>query len=60
MLRNEDQLLIVEGLEAEKAKFKYLFSVVEAAGKIMAEWSDEVEDNIDIVLLLPENIDDKR
>ena len=57
LLRNEDQFLIVDGLEIEMAKFKYLFSAVEAAEKIMAEWSDEEEDNIDIVLLPPENID---
>ena len=56
LLRNEDQFLIVDGLEIEMAKFKYLFSAVEAAEKIMAEWSDEEEDNIDIVLLPPENI----
>ena len=57
LLRNEDQFLIVDGLEIEMAKFKYFFSAVEAAEKIMAEWSDEEEDNIDIVLLPPENID---
>ena len=57
LLRNEDQFLIVDGLEIEMAEFKYLFSAVEAAEKIMAEWSDEEEDNIDIVLLPPENID---
>ena len=56
-MRNEDQFLIVDGLEIEMAEFKYLFSAVEAAEKIMAEWSDEEEDNIDIVLLPPENID---
>ena len=56
LLRNEDQFLIVDGLEIEMAKFKYFFSAVEAAEKIMAEWSDEEEDNIDIVLLPPENI----
>ena len=56
LLRNEDQFLIVDGLEIEMANLKCLFSVVEAAEKIMAEWSDE-EDNIDIVLLPPENID---
>ena len=57
LLRNEDQFLIVDGLEIEMANFKCLFSSVEAAEKIMAEWSDEEEDNIDIVLLPPENID---
>ena len=58
LLRNEDQFLIVDGLDIEMANFKCLFSAVEAAEKIMAEWSDEVEeDNIDIVLLPPENID---
>ena len=31
--------------------------MVEAAEKMMTEWSDEEEDNIDIVLLPPENID---
>ena len=41
----------------EMAKFKYLFSAVEAAEKMMAQWSDEEEDKIDIVLLPPENID---
>ena len=41
LLRNEDQFLIVDGLEIEMAEFKYLFSAVEAAEKIMAEWSDE-------------------
>ena len=49
--------LIADGLEIGMVKFKYLFSAVEAAEKIMAEWSDEEEDNIDIVLLPPENID---
>ena len=57
LLRNKDQFLIADGLEIEMVKFKYLFSAVEAAEKIMAEWSDEEEDNIDIVLLPPENID---
>ena len=39
-------------------KFKYLFSTVEEAEKIMPERSDdEEEDNIDSVLLPPENID---
>ena len=56
-MRDEDQFLIVDGLEIEMAKFKYFFSAVEAAEKVMAEWSDEEEDNIDIVLLPPENID---
>ena len=56
LLRNEDQFLIVDGLEIEIVKFKYLFSVLETAEKIMAEWSDE-EDNIDIALLSPESID---
>ena len=56
-MRNEDQFLTVGGLEIEMVKFKYLFSAVEAAEKIMAEWSDEEEDNIDIVLLPPKNID---
>ena len=37
------------------AKFKYFFSAHEATEKIIAEWSDE-EDNIDTVLLPPENI----
>ena len=47
--RNEYQFLIIEGLEIEMAKFKYLFSAVEAAEKIIAEWSDDEEkDNIDI------------
>ena len=32
-------------------------SAAEAAEKIIAEWSDEEEDNIDIVLLPPKNID---
>ena len=50
-MRKEDQFLIVDGLENEMAKFKYFFSAVEAAEKVMAEWSDEEEDNIDIVLL---------
>ena len=57
LLGNEDQFLIVDGLETEMAKFQYLFSAVGAAEKIMTEWSDEEEDNIDIVLLPPENID---
>ena len=59
LLRNEDQFLIVDSLEIEMAKFKYLFSAVEAAEKIMAEWSDEEEKegNIDIVLLPLENVD---
>ena len=57
LLRNEDQFLIADGLEIEMAEFKYLFSAVEAAEKIMAEWSDEEEDNIDIVLLPQGNID---
>jgi len=39
------------------AMFKHLYSAVEAAEKIMAEWTDEEEDNIDIVLLPPENTD---
>ena len=56
MLRNEDQFLIVYCLEIEMAKFKYFFSALEAAEKIMAKWSDE-EDNIDTVLLPPENMD---
>ena len=33
------------------------FSAVEAAEKIIAERSDEEEDNIDIILLPPENTD---
>ena len=57
LLRNEYQFLIVDGLQIEMAKVKYLFSAVEAAEKIMAEWSAEEEDNIDIVLLPQENID---
>ena len=58
LLRNEDQFLIVDGLEIEMVNFKCLFSAVEAAEKIIAEWSDEEEeDNIDIVLLPPGNID---
>ena len=56
LLRNEDQFLIVYGLQIEMAKFKYFFSAVEAAGKIRAKWSDE-ENNIDTVLLPSENID---
>ena len=52
-----DQFLISSGLETEMAKSKYLFSAVQAAGKVMAEWSDEEEDSIDIALLPPENID---
>ena len=50
LLRNEDQFLIVDGLEIQMAKFKCIFSAVEAAEKIMAAWSDEEEDNIDIVV----------
>ena len=58
LLRNEDQFLMVDGSETETANFKFLFSAAEAAEKIMAEWSDDVEeDNIDIALLPPENID---
>ena len=57
LLKNEDQFLIVGGLEIEMVKFKYLFSEVETAEKIMAEWTDEEEDNIDIVLLPPKNND---
>ena len=58
LLRNEDQFLIVDGLETEMANFKCLFSAVEAVEKIMAEWRDEEEEgNIDIVLLPTENID---
>ena len=57
LLRNEDQFLIVDGLETEMVNFKCLFSAVEAAEKAMAEWSDEEEDNIDTVLLPPENIE---
>ena len=58
LLRKKYQFLIVDGLEIEMAKFKYLFSEVEAAEKIMAEWSDEEEENnIETVLLPPENID---
>ena len=56
LLRNEDHFLIADGLEIEMANFKCLFSAIEAAEKIMAEWSDE-EDNIDIALLPPGNID---
>ena len=56
LLRNEDQFLIVDGLEIEMAEFKYLFSAVEAAEKIMAEWSDEEEYNIDIALLPPKKL----
>ena len=58
LLTKEDQFLIVDGLEIEMTKFKYLFPAVEAVEKIMGEWSgDEEEDNIDIALLPPENID---
>ena len=57
LLRKEDQFLIVDGLEIEMANFIFFSPAVEAAEKIMAEWSDEEEDNIDIALLPPENID---
>ena len=57
LLRKEDQFLIVDGLEIEMANFNFFSPAVEAAEKIMAEWSDEEEDNIDIALLPPENID---
>ena len=57
LLRKDDQFLTVHSLEIEMANFKCLFSAVEATEKIMAEWSDEEEDNIDTVLLPPENID---
>ena len=39
------------------AKFKRLYSAVEAAEMIMDEWNDEEEENMDIVLLPPENTD---
>ena len=57
LLRKEDQFLIVDGLEIEMANFNFFSPAVEAAEKIMAEWSDEEEENIDIALLPPENID---
>ena len=41
LLRNEDHFLTADGLEIGMVKFKYLFSAVEAAEKIMVEWSDE-------------------
>ena len=57
LLRNEDNFLIVDGLEIELSEFKYLSSAVQATEKIMAQWSDEEEDKIDIVLVPPVNID---
>ena len=57
LLRNKDQFLIVNGLEIEMVRLKYLFSAAEAAEKIMTKWSDEEEQNIDIVLLPTKYID---
>ena len=57
LLRNEDQFLIADGLEITMANFKCLFFAIEAVEKIMAEWSDEEEDNIDTVLLPSESTD---
>ena len=38
------------------ANFKRFYSAVEAAEKIMTDWSDEEDDNIDMVMLPTENV----
>ena len=39
------------------ATYSRLFSAVEAAEKIMSEWSDDEDNAVDIVLLPPEHVD---
>lgn len=38
--------------------FKRLYSAIEVAVKVMANWSDREDDIIDMVILPPENVDD--
>ena len=53
-----DEKGVLKSLKSDfvMANFKRFYSAVKAAKKIMADWSDEEDDDIDMVILPTENV----